>query len=199
MDSSEIAPLRSKADALIQFFESDSDFQIFREEHPTQSRLVMGILVRIRKLTEICSVGRLNTEEFLRETGEVSLIGRRLFSPETPVPQLSEAESASAAVSYLQLGLPLETVSEFFAGFRKNPKGRPATKKHVAVLAHEQKVLNPHWTWGQLADRMCIGVSPARECEVRKRKDRHQLTTPCCQALRQSVEHLDKFLQDYNM
>src|SRR5262249_49806814 len=67
---------------------------------------------------------------------------------------------------------------------KERRKGRPVTKRQVAVDALDMR-LTTKLSWGQIADKLCLGIGHA-PCELRQNRNRHQNNTPCCQAIQES-------------
>ena len=55
METNGLALLRAAADNLVHVFGHDPELKRFQAEHPTQSRLVEGMIVRVVKIAEVFS------------------------------------------------------------------------------------------------------------------------------------------------
>src|SRR5262249_5841290 len=181
VETNGLALLRTAADNLVHVFEHDTEVKIFQAEHPTQSRLVGGMVLRVVKIADVLSSpGWL--PKFSQLAHEISAIAT-WFPATISVEPLSESEKNNEAARLSRLNWDFTGITAYLNALGKKRRGRPATKKHLTVLAHEGKALHK-WSWPRLADKVCMGVNPDTHCELRRRNERHKHDTPCCQALR---------------
>jgi hypothetical protein len=79
-------------------------------------------------------------------------------------------------------GFPVEWGHDVIQGIGKRRKGRPGTKRAIAIRAKELKVADAkHWTWPKITAALC-------DC------GRSEHTIRCQDNLRREVAHLEKAL-----
>jgi hypothetical protein len=81
---------------------------------------------------------------------------------------------------------PEDMIKSVMKRLEHKPRGRPVTKRQIAIKALEKQMLEPErrWSYRQLAQKFC-------KCG----KDKHD--SSCAQALRQSMLQLRKILAKY--
>ena len=154
-------------------------------EHPTRTRLLWA--------------ARLAVGDFIKHNGVAKAAGQEVSVAPNGVRKkltyigsyLYETPGNVAWIAY-RLG-DTEEAFRLCQLLKERRKGRPVTKRQVAVDALDMR-LTTKLTWGQIADKLCLGIGDAR-CELRQNRNRHQNNTPCCQAIQKAVLRLQRFLQ----
>lgn len=91
-----------------------------------------------------------------------------------------------AAYQLLDAGWPEEKVEELLFTGPRRKRGRPSTRRQIAIWALETQLISPHLTWPQLAKQFC-------QCGER----RH--TTACAKNIDTAVGELKKVLRKYGL
>jgi hypothetical protein len=121
--------------------------------------------------------------ELLTVLDEASEIMDWIMPQQEPVPF---DISMSIATMLRQAGAPEKVCKEMIARAGKMSKGRPVTKRPIAIMALEKQLLEPErkWSYRVLAQQFC-------NCA----KDKHD--NECAQSLRQAMIALKKIVAKY--
>ena len=162
-------------------------------ERPVYSALLEAAFQRTDKLFDGSLIRRMNevkSEVEVREMiGElVALLkeGEEILDwiiPQQPTPFELALKMATV---FRQAGVAEDECKKLVSGSGRRRKGRPVTKRAVAIIALEKQLLEPerNWSYRQLAQQLC-------NCE---KKVHDNL---CGQSLRQSMLQLKKLLAKY--
>jgi hypothetical protein len=162
-------------------------------EHPIESRLKRGLLSLFVSSADVMIDARKGLRtDWINVVDANNRLGAKIESwlESRPVGKTSEDINESIHVwtaAGFDIREVVHAVEKAEERIFKRPRGRPVTKRALAVKALDKRTVDPTLTWAQLADEVC-------DCG-----QRHQLTTKCCQSLRQEVMELEKFLQENNL
>lgn len=90
-------------------------------------------------------------------------------------------------ISMLNNGFPVNLVRRVLRVSRQRGRGRPASKRQLAVKVLETKLANPHLSWRQLAMRLC-------DCE-----EMDHGAEKCKDKMRKDVDRVNRLLTKYEM
>jgi hypothetical protein len=182
LDKNNKNELIAKNKSLLESFNTKIDKAL--ADNPTRLRLVKALFARMVAGTEAFLVNDSpNQAEFIENAEAVKEISSWVF-PET-VPDID-----AIAQSWRQAGMNLVQAVEVAKASIKRGRGRPVSKKLIAVEAYDLKYNSKiKTTWAKIADKLC-------DCGM---QERHRIYTPCCQSLRQNVNNLKRILKNYKV
>lgn len=159
-----VMPARAQQPSLVELLKLDPNYLKQYKDHPIQAQLYERAVKQIdvfQKLLASYSAGKVSSETLLSEFK--SWWPRFILTISWVAGDIQQAEATPPTLQeLLSYGWTDQLAVKYLSQFGKRGRGRPVTKRQLAVKALEMRERDPNWSWAKLAIKFSISKDAIR-------------------------------------